>query len=152
MSTKRKLVTEIEGWSSSSSSSRNSHADDDDDDDRDKMLEPWVDWIKRATRVAEAQAELAGIPDWATEQMRRKYRLAGHVSRRDDGRWATKVLYWSPEGGTRGRGHPEQRWTDDFDKFFGRMLGAGMGEWREVAEDRDAWKLYEDDFVTFLER
>jgi hypothetical protein len=137
VNTKRKLITDTDGSSSSSTSSECSNAEE----DEDTILEPWVDWIKRATRVAEVQAELAGIPDWATERIRRKYRMAGHFSRRDDGRWATKVLYWIPVGGTRRRGHPEQRWTDEFDKFFCKMFEGRPGEWREVAEDRAAWKI-----------
>ena len=102
--------------------------------------------------MAEVQAEVAGTPDWATEQIRRKYQMAGHFSRRDDSRWTTKVLYWIPEGGTRKRGHPERRWTDDLDKFFGQMVEAGTGEWRALADDRGAWKLHEGEFVTWCSR
>jgi hypothetical protein len=145
INTKRKLITEITASSSSGTSSECSYTQKDDD----TLLEPWVDWIKRAARVAEAQTEMAGIPDWAGEQLRRKYRMAGHFSRREDNRWATKVLYWVPEGGTRRRGHPEQRWTDDIDNFFNKLLEATPGEWRDIADDPAAWKSYEDEFVAF---
>lgn len=100
--------------------------------------------------MAEVQAELVAVPDWATELIRRKYRMVGHISRRDDGRWATKVLYWILIGGTRRRGRPEQRWTDYVDKLFGTMFEARPCVSREVAEDRTGWKSYEDELVLFL--
>ena len=59
------------------------------------------------------------------------------------------VVHWIPVGGTRKRGHPEQRWTDEIDKFFFKMFEAGPGEWRELAQDRAAWKSYEDEFVLY---
>jgi len=54
--------------------------------DSDK-LESWVDWIQRVTEEALAAMTRAGVPDWIEEQQRRKWRWAGHVCRRDDGRW-----------------------------------------------------------------
>ena len=78
--------------------------------------------------------------------------MAGHFSRCEDNRWATKVLYWVPEGGTRRRGYPEQRWTDDIDNFCNKLLEATPGEWTDFAGDRAAWKSYEDEFVAFYAR
>jgi hypothetical protein len=151
INTKRKLITDTDGSFSSTCSSAGSHVNEDADEDADDgaKLEPWVEWIKRATRLAEVRADLGGIPDWVTEQTRRKYRLAGHVSRRNDGRWSAKVLCWSPEGGTRKRGRPERRWTDEFDTFFGALLQTRPGQWREIAADRETWKSFEEEFLSF---
>ena len=37
---------------------------------------------------------------------------AGHVLRRTDNRWTTKVTEWRPGDGMRGRGRQKTRWRD----------------------------------------
>ena len=46
----------------------------------------------RATEEAEKSAREYGCPDLVEEITRRKYRWAGHVARRADGRWTKEVL------------------------------------------------------------
>ena len=60
---------------------------------------------------------MAGVRDWAKEDAMRKWAWAGHVARRDDGRWSCEVLAYQPAGGTRARGHPKQRWMDELNDF-----------------------------------
>ena len=80
--------------------------------------ESWVDWIRRVTQEALMAMSKVGVPDWAEEQQRRKFRWCGHVCRRHDERWAIVVLKCEPKRGHRHQGHPFSRWRDDLDAFF----------------------------------
>eukprot|EP00973_Karenia_brevis_P043222 5988036-Karenia_brevis.AAC.1 len=39
-------------------------------------LEPWVDWLRRTTHVAEQAMRRAGVQDWVSQQRGRKWILA----------------------------------------------------------------------------
>ena len=118
----------------------------------DNELENWVDWMKRATRASEECMSQFGVPDWVEEVHRRKFRWAGHVSRRHDGRWTREVLTWSASG-SRTQGRPKLRWTDGLNSFFNRSMGlatntgAGNMLWMAVAEDRERWQAVEDEYI-----
>jgi hypothetical protein len=106
--------------------------------------ENWAEWIKRATNLAEAAAKKAGLVDWVEEQRRRKWRWAGHVARRDDGRWSRRLLRWEPHGGRRSWGRPALRWEDTICQF---MRNKGEA-WLEAAQDRFKWSSWEDEFAS----
>ena len=55
------------------------------------QVETWVEWIQRATGKAVHEARKANVADWVEEQRKRKWRWAGHVIRRADGRWSKEV-------------------------------------------------------------
>jgi hypothetical protein len=119
-----------------------------------ECLEPWIDWIKRATDISEQIARKYGICDWTEEQRRRQWRLAGHMARRKDNRWATKLLHWNPTNGYRSRGHPAKRWSDELVKFHKSIydrfckLSLHMDEdWRQTAQHQQTWALLMEDFV-----
>eukprot|EP00973_Karenia_brevis_P061587 8564345-Karenia_brevis.AAC.1 len=76
------------------------------------MLENWVDWLRRTTAIAEGQLHQVVLDDWVRAQRRRKYKFAGHVARREDGRWSTRMLNWTPQTGYRQIGRPRRRWRD----------------------------------------
>ena len=80
-------------------------------------LESWIDWMIRATHEGDAAMRQFNVPDWVEEVHRRKFRWAGHVSRRHDGRWTREVLTWMTEG-SRARGRPVTRWADSINQFF----------------------------------
>ena len=119
--------------------------------DGSEVLETYVDWIRRATRRVEEVMSQYGVPDWVEESRRRKFRWAGKVFRRTDGRWTTQVLK-SPSTGSRRSGRPINRWSLTLDKFFDEVSEA-MGtnvDWKTIATDEDSWHAYEDQFVSFL--
>eukprot|EP00973_Karenia_brevis_P010521 1427247-Karenia_brevis.AAC.1 len=64
--------------SSSSSSCPTSAKDLEDKVELEDNLESWLDWLRRATGIAEGLASKHGVSDWVEEQRRRKWRLAGH--------------------------------------------------------------------------
>ncbi len=114
-------------------------------DASEECLEPWVDWIRRATSISEDLASKYGICDWVDEQRRRKWKLAGHTARRGDGRWSSKLLQWLPLRGHRSRGHPVKRWSDELVDSHKSVYGSV--DWIETALDRATWSLLEDGFV-----
>ena len=107
--------------------------------------EQWVEWIKRSTTIAESSLRKAGIEDWIMGQRRRKYRWAGHVARRDDVRWSTAVLDWTPTWGQRGVGHSRKRWSDLLSSFFS-SANLGRCAWMYLAQCRESWTECEDSF------
>ena len=113
------------------------------------QLEPWIDFMQRATHIAENYASRYGVKDWASVHFLRKFRLAGHMGRRTDSRWSKKVLYWIPDGASRQRGHPHKRWTDVLDEFFKAAHGMEPGKWLNLCADRDVWASLSDAFVSF---
>jgi hypothetical protein len=112
-------------------------------------LEGWIDYIIRATRVAEGLSKRFGVRDWVAEHYRLKFRLAGHVARREDGRWSEQVLHFRPRDGSRQQGHPCKRWSDDLEHFFGAAHGLQGGQWKSLVTPREQWHALEEVFVAF---
>ena len=112
-SIQRKMMRTILGRGRKSTKTR--------DDDEDES-ESWVEWVRRVTHEAQDKMDLFAIPCWVEDVRRRKFRWAGHIVRRTDGRWTCGVLSWMPQG-SRKRGRPHQRWTDSLCAFFKSLLG-----------------------------
>ena len=107
----------------------------------------WVDWIIRATAIAEGRRDEAQVEDWQLAQRRRYWRWAGHVARQQDHRKTIKTLTWIPGGGSRTRGRPVKRLQDGMNDFFSHKLSHAKGYWIRLAQDREFWKSLEQDFV-----
>lgn len=116
--------------------------------------ENWVEWVIRATRIAEEHMRNNNVPDWAEEIHRRKFKWAGEVARRQDGRWSHEVLAWNAQG-TRPRKRPHKRWSDSISYFVQQCLGGSTrlsranGEWIALARDKVAWQALTNDYVNF---
>ena len=127
----------------SSTSTSSSSDEEEDAEEQGEDTESWTEWIRRATTLAADAARKAGIVDWVEEQRRRKWRWAGHVARREDGRWSRRLLDWEPLGGRRSWGRPVIRWEDTLCQF-----AKTKGEtWTTAAKDKNKWGSWEDDFV-----
>ena len=111
-------------------------------------VESWVAWVRRVIAEAELVMSRLEIPDWVTEQRRRKWSWAGHIARRTDGRWTRKILEYQPEG-TRAQRRPFTRWETSLDAFIWRSFGHdnAAGSWKELAHDSDSWRLMTDAFA-----
>ena len=70
----------------------------------------------------------------------RRVRWAGHVARMEQSRNAYRVLLGKSEG-KRPLGRPRRRWEDNI-KINLRELGCDPGDWIDLAEDRDEWRIY----------
>ena len=81
----------------------------------------------RVTDVLEAAAKL-------------KWRWAGHVARRHDGRWTKLVTEWYPRDGKRKQGRQKTRWVDSIRRVAGIT-------WMQKAQDRGGWRCHEEAFI-----
>ena len=73
------------------------------------------------------------LTDIAVVIARRKWKWAGHIGRRTDGRWGKTVLDWRPRPGHRSVDRQLMRWTDDLVKTAGRL-------WVRKDQDRQEWR------------
>ena len=55
------------------------------------------------------------------------------------GRGVHRVLVWKPEG-KRPLGRPRRRWEDNI-KMDLKGVGGGRGDWMDLAQDRDRWRV-----------
>ena len=62
-------------------------------------------------------------------------RWAGHVARMGEDRGVHRVLVGKPEG-KRPLGRPRCRWEDNI-KMDLQEVGGGLGDWMELAQNRD---------------
>lgn len=88
------------------------------------------EWVREQTKVR----------DVIDVVMRLKWKWAGHIARRTDGRWTRSILDWIPEDGYRPKGRPFGRWGDVISKFSG-------AKWILKAQNRTHWKSEEETFV-----
>ena len=56
--------------------------------------ETWVEYIRRSTHKAEAEAASRGYEKWVVVARLRKWTFAGKTARQVDGRWTTTLLEW----------------------------------------------------------
>jgi len=119
-------------------------------------LEPWHDWIKRATDKIEGYSKRWGIDDWVHKARKRIFEWAGHVARREDGRWSTAMLDWHPNRGPRSQeerqgrkqARPTTRWEDSL-VHYASTVNDGTIPWRFLAADRTEWESHVKHFVLF---
>ena len=77
----------------------------------------------------------------------RRMRWAGHVAHMEEGRGVHKVLVEKPEG-ERALGRPRRRWKDNI-KMDLEEVGRGCGDWMELAQDRDRWRVLVSTVMNF---
>ena len=81
-----------------------------------------AEWIREQTKLRDILETIS----------KTKLTWAGHLTRRTDNRWTTKLTFWQPRGQTRNEGRPKFRWRDDLDKF--------RKHWHRDASDRLRWR------------
>jgi len=76
------------------------------------------EWIRAQTKVEDVIKTAKKV----------KWRWAGHIARRTDGRWTTSVLHWIRREKKRSRRRPNVRWVDEIKRFSGAT-------WMRIAAD-----------------
>ena len=113
-------------------------------------LEPWADFIRRATRATEEHLQTARMEPWVHQQRRRKWRWAFRVANMDTDRWASQAMYWDPAltsiSARRATGRPKRRWDDDVREYI--YTQGIYTSWQSYALSHDAWNELEDGFAT----
>jgi hypothetical protein len=77
--------------------------------------EAWSDYMSRATHRVEDLAFQHGFKDWVDIQGQRECKLAAKTWLTADGRWAKRLMHWTPFFRCSPRrcvGHPVKRWSD----------------------------------------
>jgi len=74
------------------------------------------------------------LPNTVRVVKSRRMRWAGHVARMGEGRGVHRILVGKPEG-KRPLGRPRRRWEDNI-----KMDLQKVGDWMELAQDRDRWR------------
>lgn len=107
--------------------------------DTEPGLEPWVDWIWRATHKAEQLVNEVCLDDWVVIHRKRKWQFARKTATKADDRWSKRLLSRKPSG-SRNPGRPVKRWSDDIIALAGEM-------WSEHAAAESLWGILEYAFV-----
>ena len=79
------------------------------------------------------------LPNTVRVVKSRRMRWTGHVARKGQGRGVYRVLVGKPEG-KRPLGRPRRRWEDNI-KMDLQGVGGSCGDWMELAQDRDRWRV-----------
>ena len=124
-----------------------------------KPDEPWIDWIKRATRIARAAAKNAGIRFWLEDHFRSKWCWAGHVARMSKDRLAHRSMQWrDSQWWRREAALPVQarkrrprkthwfRWEDELRRYADHR---GWTCWKTIAQQRDVWLQACESFIAY---
>ena len=119
-------------------------------------LEPWVDFIKRATHIAEATISKQNITQWTTAYLRRKWRWAQRLTTVPDDRWCRIITNWQPttverRPAYRRQGRPRKRWSDDIDEYFKHLHNQTTTSLDDIFVKK-LWKEHEDKFIKFTQR
>ena len=124
------------------------HNDDDD-------LEPWPQYIKRATATAEKIANNLRIPAWDTTFWRRKWRWATRIANQPRNRWTYLSTTWQPEldphqPSHRRQARPKKRWDDDIRSFVqNKSTPPNTSNWMDLARDSTTWMRLESEFIQY---
>ena len=131
-------------------------------DTRRSIDEDWVDWVKRATRVAETHAAAAKVESWVDSHLRLKWNWAGKIMNMSPERWARRVTVWRDSEwspwqltgasayGTRpirSRAGHFQRWENELCQY-----AASIGEqsWQSIALDKSLWDSHTASCIRFI--
>ena len=126
--------------------------DDTDSDASHYELEPWRDFLQRATHVAEERAQAAGMKEWLTVWRTRQWRWARKVVSGGRKKWSNVAIKWCPQLHTsqsnmRAQARPKKRWADDFHSYLPE-LGITQS-WESLAEVQEIWADLELGFSTW---
>ena len=69
------------------------------------------------------------------------------MARMEEGRSVHKVLVGKPEGKRR-LGRPRSRWEDNI-KMDLEEVGRSCGDWMELVQDRDSWRVLVSTVMNF---
>ena len=128
--------------------------------DDEEFLEPWPDFIKRATRIAEELASKFNIQDWTTQYLRRKWRWSRRIAQQSHDRWSWVVSHWEPQLNdkrprNRHSSRPRKRWDDDINEFLqttDHRRDDTTQCWQNLAVNSVLWTKLEDKFIEYMQQ
>ena len=137
----------------------------------DELLEPWPEFIRRATRAVEAQLAKLHIDDWTTHYLRRKWSWAQRIAQQDNDRWSYLVATWNPQlsncqQARRPQARPCKRWDDDINAFLQHHHNTHRLDnpehnstnsiitpaWTTLATDTITWQSLQNNFIQYTQQ
>ena len=120
------------------------------------LLEPWPEFMKRATQIVNTQIDKHNIEEWTTTYFRRKWRWAARIAKQPTNRWSQLAAYWDPEihdarRATRAQSRPRKRWDDLINDFL-HTLDSEDGQplrWMNMACNTTQWTKLEAQFIQY---
>src|SRR5215469_16049153 len=91
-------------------------------------------------------SDLYSSPNIVRVVKSRRMRWAGHVARMVEGRGVHRVLAGKPEE-KRPLGRPRRRWEDNIKMELNEV--GGVGDWMELAQNRDGWRALVNTVMNF---
>ena len=152
--TQRKMLRMILGAKrrvlDASASSNDGRSSTSNESSGEQNLEAWPDFLKRTTRIVDAQLKGANLDEWVTLWRKRQWRWAGKVVQLHQHKWSYGALCWQPvldctSGGVRAQARPRRRWDDDIKAY----LDHGP-HWVVLAADWVRWRALEGGFLDFV--
>ena len=124
-----------------------------------ELLEPWPDFIRRATRLAEEAAARINAEDWVTTYWKRRWRWTQRVAGQPTNRWSRLAAAWDPErherrATVRRPGGQRKRWDDDINAFLHSRPKTRTSDhnphWLDLAQHRSHWRDLEPIFLAYV--
>ena len=110
--------------------------------------ESWEEAGRRCKRKVRVAMQVFPVSDWLVVMDRSTWRLVARLATSDSQEWPTQVLRWRPAGSRR-RGRPRRRWTDNVDAFLQHERGTSlMGVVR--SQLRFPWQRLENSFLNHM--
>ncbi len=94
----------------------------------------------RDRKQASWNREQTKVEDILMTIKNKKWIWGGHIMRRRDNRWTTRVTEWQPRNGRRNQGRQRVRWRDEIRAFAGPS-------WGSLTSDREKWRMLGKAFV-----
>ena len=129
----------------------------------DDLLEPWPDYIKRATQEAETHYKSTNLQEWTTLYHKKQWRWAQRVANQTHNRWSHLAAQWQPELDNkrptiRRNARPRKRWDDDITSFLQARHHNTTNNndtpprpppphWLDAARDTTTWEKMEADYI-----
>ena len=126
----------------------------------DELMEPWPEFIKRATRTAEKLITKFKIQEWTTVFLRKQWKWAQRIGNQSQNRWSKIAAQWQPDldpthPAARRQARPRTRWEDDITAFLHTKYNNDTNSnnttphWLE-ATTTTTWTTLEDEYVCFV--
>ena len=106
--------------------------------EKEQIVCAYTSWIQETSKVAKKELEKHGVTNWVHGQRSRQFGIAGHVMRKQDGRWS-KALIQFEEGKNTTQGRPLINWDHDIRSWFHKRYSNDHRPWQDIAMNPNEW-------------
>ena len=123
--------------------------------------EPWQDFIKRTTTIAERLLSSLDIETWDITYWRRKWQWTSRLAEQHHDRWSRIAYLWQPQihhryPTYRRQGRPRKRWDDEINHFIHTTQqstdATTPSTILQLSTDQSTWADFENNFIEHTRR